>query len=472
MSSAAFCETKGLSKKRVTRRAFYLFLNLLAASTAPFLVPSVQSAQPSPQQPQIVVDSDDKYLALTEGQRVRILVQMIHAGRATLADRLLNTYPFKGKHARNRTLFIEGMILKVNGDQKAAIANFRSALADDPNLSLVRMELAHSLYSTKQDDGAKHHLTLLRDSAPSVDTSKQFDRFIDAVDARNPWSLDAYFSLAPSTNFNNGSSEEIIFIDGLPFRLSANSVEKSGIGFRGGVNGSYTLRAGKDLDFIAGAGLNFTEYDGNVFDDQIVSQSLSVQQRSERGTFTAGIHAYQRWSGTDEFSWSIGPQISMRMRLAPKLGLFSKLRHSIIDYKQTDYRSGHKLSADHRLSYSFSDGTIGYLIAGGERSISELDYNDYWAASGGVGIYHEAPYGITIYAEAEVRRQVHDGRYPVINEARKDTRVEIDVSLAKRDFEVFGLTPRVHYSYIKNMSNSLFDDYETHGANLTLTRQF
>lgn len=457
-----------LSKGRVTRRALYLLLGC-ALAVIPQLTAHAATTTSSAKQ---VIDSDAKFAALTEGQRIRVLIQMIRVGRHELADRLLNSYPFKGKHAVNRTLFIEGMILKAGGNNQGAITNYRRALADDPKLSLVRMELAHTLYLTEQDDGAKHHLSLLRDSAPSVDTAKQFDRFIDRVDARNPWSLDAYFSLAPSTNFNNGSSEEIIFINDMPFRLSANSVEKSGIGVRGGVNGSYTLRTGKGLDFIAGAGLNFTEYDGNTFDDQIVSESLAVQKHTERGTFTAGIHAYQRWSGTDEFSWSIGPQLSMRLRLAPKVSLFSKLRHSIIDYKEADYRSGHKISVDHRLSYSFSAGTVGYLIAGGERSMSKRDYNDYWAASGGLGLYHEAPFGITIYAEAEVRRQLHEGLYPVINRARKDTRVEIDVSLAKRDFEVFGLTPRVHYSYIKNMSNSVFDSYETHGANLTLTRQF
>ena len=35
-----------------------------------------------------------------------------------------------------------------------------------------------------------------------------------------------------------------------------------------------------------------------------------------------------------------------------------------------------------------------------------------------------------------------------------------------------GLTPQVHYSYIRNLSNSPIDRYETHGANLTLTRRF
>jgi tetratricopeptide (TPR) repeat protein len=459
------------SKERVTRRALYLFVGLLATLLLPATAEAQQPRAPGAQAP-IVIDSDEKFAALSEGQRLRILIEMIHAGRHDLADRLLHAYPFREKHARNRTLFIEGMILKARGNHAAAIANFRSALADDPDLSLVRMELAHSLYATEQDDGARHHLELLQAAAPTTDTAKQFDRFIDTIDARRPWTLNAYVSLAPSTNFNNGTSERIIFINGLPFAISGNSREKSGIGVRGGANGSYKLRAGKDLDIVASAGLNFTEYDENTFDDLILSQSLSAVKHTANGTVSAGILATERWSGHDEYSFAFGPQITVRQRLAPKLSVLTRLRHTIIDYRHATYRNGHNTSLDNRLSWSFSPGTVGYLLTGAEHSVSRRKFNDYWAASGGLGLYYEAPHGINIYAEAEVRRQWYKAPYPIIFDKRRDTRLELDVSLSKRDFDIFGVTPQLHYSYIKNWSNSPIDEYESHGANLTLTRQF
>ena len=73
---------------------------------------------------------------------------------------------------------------------------------------------------------------------------------------------------------------------------------------------------------------------------------------------SGSLIATQRYSGMDEFSWTFGPQISLRQQLAPKLGIRSKLRYSIIDYKRADYRSGHKSTAEHRLSYSFADATV------------------------------------------------------------------------------------------------------------------
>lgn len=461
-----------LGPGRAARRALYLFLTTILAAFTLISSASSQAKQPPPPAPSITIDSDAKFAIQPEKVRLKLLISMVRARRHQLAARLLTSYPFTGPHARNRTLFIEGIILKSRNDIKGATGKFRSALADDPNLSLVRMELAHTLYLAKQDDGAKHHLELLRSSAPTIETGKQFDGFIDAIDARDPWSLDAYVSLAPSTNFNNGTSEEIIIINGLPFRLSRNSRGKSGIGYRGGANGSHALRTGKSLDFIAGAGVNFTEYDGNAFDDLILSQSLSVQKRTGKGRLTASVIATQRWSGLEEFSLTIGPQITLRHRIAPKLAMFTKLRHSVIDYRHAKYRSGHKTSAEQQFSYSLADGTVAYLIGGGERSTSKQKFNDYWAASAGLGLYHEAPYGITLYGEAEVRRQWHEGIYPIIAKARKDTRVDIQITLKKRDFDILGLTPQVQYSYIRNFSNSAIDRYETHGANITLTKKF
>ena len=431
-----------------------------------------QAQQGAVAQHALHISNDAEFAQLSEKHRLHTLIRLIQTGRHELAARLLETYPFTGPLAANRELFLKGMILKARGDLNGAVEHYRAALASDPNLSLVRMELAHTLFLLEEDDGARHHLGLLQSAAPTIETSKQFDRFIDSIDARRPWAFNAYVSLAPSTNFNNGTSEETIIINGLPFTVSGNSREKSGVGVRGGANGSYRFRTGLDLDVIVGAGINFTEYEGNEFDDLIFSQSLMVQKKYPRGRVTAGVVATERFTGSEEFSWSVGPQVSVYHRLAPKLSLYAKLRHTVIDYEQADYRSGHKMTIENRLGYAFNPGTVAYLFAGGERSVTDRNHLDYWAGFGGLGLYYEAPAGITIYAEAEIRRQIHDGIYPVIFERRKDTRADISVSLHKRDFDFMGVTPQLHYSYIRNFSNSPIDRYEAHGANVTLTRKF
>lgn len=443
---------------------------LLAAVFAPAL--SHASQAPALQHSKIIVKSEQDFASLDDRNRFRVMLRLVKSGNHDIAGQLLRKYPLQGKFAQPRTLFLEGMIAKGRNDYRLASKKFRSALAIDPNLSLVRAELAHTLYLLEEDDGARHHLNLLKSSAPNAVVARQFDNFIDAIDARRPWTFDAYISMAPSTNFNNGTSEEIIIVNGLPFRITGNSREKSGVGIRGGANAGYTLRAGKDLDFIVAAGVNFVEYEGKDFDDIIVSQSIFMRRQYGRGAIYVGGRANQRWSGRYEKSWSIGPEIRIVHQIAPKTAIRTKLRHNFINYDVAEYREGWLFNMDNRLSYSLRDGTIGYLIGGLIRGNTQRDYLDYWGLYGGIGVYHEAPYGITLYSETKVGRQLHDEEYLGLGFTRKDTRVEVNMSLTKRDFDWYGFAPQLLYTYIRNFSNSPFDKFETHGANVTLTKSF
>ena len=78
-----------LSKERVTRRALYLFLGCLICFLTLVCQQPAHAAQPSPTRPGIVIDSDTKFAALPDGQRLQLLIQMIRSGRHRLADRLL-----------------------------------------------------------------------------------------------------------------------------------------------------------------------------------------------------------------------------------------------------------------------------------------------------------------------------------------------------------------------------------------------
>ena len=107
------------------------------------------------------------YTAAPEEQRVMILVKLTKSGQPDAAEVLLSDNPLRGPYAANRTLFIEGLILKAKGDLTGAATKFRAALADDPGLTLVRSELAQTLVMLEEDDSAKHHLQLLAAEAPT-----------------------------------------------------------------------------------------------------------------------------------------------------------------------------------------------------------------------------------------------------------------------------------------------------------------
>lgn len=409
------------------------------------------------------------FSTLPENMRLRIMLKMIKFGKQDEAERLLQAHPLTGRHSANRTLFLEGLIAKVRKQYKIATKKFRAALASDPKLTMVRAELAHTLFITKQDDGAKHHLELLSGAAPTPELAKKFDRFIDAVDARRPWKISSYLSMAPSTNFTYGTTRRIAPGGGT---IAGNSRKKSGIGVTGGANASYTFKPGSDLSVVTAAGVNFRQYEGKTFDDLIVSQDVSLVRKHKTGKIAIGVSTSQRRAGVNEFILEGGPYISVTQSINNKSQFYAKLRHLRTDFKQADYRNGGTTTLDTRLSNTLSSDTVFFLLSGAQRTTTKLDHLDFWAAYGGVGLYKELPFGVTIYTQAKLTQKYYDGNFFGLNEPQKDTKVDFVASFTKRDFDIFGLAPRLDYIYSKSMSNSIFSQYSTHGANITMTKAF
>jgi hypothetical protein len=451
-------------QEHIPRYALGLFLPLLLLTNT--LVQQVKAAEQTP------VAQAARFADLPESQRLRILIRMIKAGVYDQAELLLNNTPFQARHAENRTLFLQGLIAKGRKKYDLAAKRFRTALANDPKLTMVRAELAHTLFLNNEDAGAKHHLKLLAGAAPTPELAKQFDRFIDAIDARRPWRLSAYVSMAPSTNFNNGTSRTTLPFGGGALVIDANSRKKSGIGIRGGANASYTFKPAKDIYLTVGAGVNFTQYGGKTFDDTIISQTVAITRKYKSGRVNFGVSVSERFSGKDEFIIEAGPYVSLDHRFNNKRSIFAKLRHLRTRFKQADYRNGGTTTLDLRLSHTFAQDTVGYLLSGAQRTTTKRDHLDYWAVYGGAALYKELPFGITLYGEAKATRKLYDGDFPLLGQAQRDTRLDFSASFTKRDFNIFGFAPRLDYTYTKSMSNSVFSEYATHGANISMTKAF
>ncbi len=414
-----------------------------------------------------------QFSQLPEKARLHILMRMIRANALDDAEQLLNANPFTGKHAENRTLFLQGLIAKLRQNYDLAISKFRKALSNDPKLTLVRAELAHTLFLTENDDGAKHHLQLLSKAAPTTDQAKQFDNFLDAIDARRPFKASAYVAMAPSTNYTNGTTTRQVTLNGLPFTITGNGLKQSGIGIRAGANASYTLHPGKDLSVIAAAGINLTQYKGRDFDDTMISQSLSVVRTHKQGKISVGVSANQRWSGADEFIHEIGPELAITQRLDKSTSLQIRTRHLQSRFKTSKFRNGYTTTSDIRLSQGFGADSAVYLLSGAQRTITKRKHLDFWMGYVGAALYRETSiFGLNLYAEGKIYRKLHDGDYPLLSAPQKDTKISLLASFTKRDWDFMGVAPRLDITYVRNMSNSPFSDYSSWGANITMTKGF
>jgi len=61
---------------------------------------------------------------------------------------------------------------------------------------------------------------------------------------------------------------------------------------------------------------------------------------------------------------------------------------------------------------------------------------------------------------------------PFFGIPRENNRFEGEVTITKRDLTFMGVAPQVTYSVIHNTSNSVFDEYTSHGLDFKLVKEF
>lgn len=391
---------------------------------------------------------------------------------------MLRQKPFEGPLAANRTLFVEGLIERSRGKPSKAVAKFRAALAGNPSLTLVRAELAQTLHEIGEDDGAKHHLELLMGEAPDAAAAAGIKSFIDRIDESRPYTISAYLSLAPSTNVNNGTSNDKIYLFGLPFDIDPQAKKQSGVGLSAGVSAGYSKRLNDDFSAVFGAGLNGRFYEDDEFNQLSASQSAELRRLHERGYVGFGIVASESTSGEDMWSpavnyWSLGPRLGLSHQLDPKnrLNASSTVEFRTYDDSQSIY-DGHAVLNDVALSHAFDASLIGYMGAGLDRVVTESDHLDYWSPSLSIGFYKEWTWGVTTDAQIEGRLSKYDDVFPLMAGPREDERLGARLSLTKRDFDIWGYAPVIEYSYTLNSSNVAFYDYDSHTIDFRLTKDF
>lgn len=456
-----FCETQTRM-----RTALCALSCLLLASTA---VWANSPIAPSPQQ-------IAEYEASSESTRVKLLIELARSGQHDLAEVLLVRYPLTGEFGPNRQLFIEGLILKAHGNLTGAAKNYRVALADDPSLTLVRAELAQTLFQLEEDDSAKHHLNLLMAEAPNEYEAQGIRSFIDTIDARRPFTFNAYVSVAPSTNVNNGSSNETIYAPlwGVEMDIDDESRKQSGVGFSTGFSAGYSHRLGNDFSVVLGGGVNASLYTDSDFNMFGASQSAELRYLLAGGFVGAGLVASENMKN-DEIGlsyYSYGPRISLQKAITPQDRINLSSVYEWRTYPDTSTSDGTALMIDGSWNHAFDSSLTASLGAGYDRIKTEVDFTSYETYSGSVGAYKELSKGITVDINGEVRRSIFDAMHPIAGVVREDTRLTATVALTKRDFNIWGYAPSLEYTYVYNDSNISLYEFDSHALDFRLSKDF
>jgi len=396
-------------------------------------------------------------------------------GRADQAEVLLKQFPLQGPLAHNRTLFLRGLICFAHGDYPAAAREYREVLANDPHLTLVRSELAQTLAAMDENDAAKHHLELLKADAPNQADAQGIQSFIDRIDERRPYTVAGYVSLAPSTNFNGGSSHTTVYSPVFGWGdIPQTSQKTSGIGVSGGISLGFNKRLNDYFQLVTAANVDGRAYADSDYDLVSFSQSAEMRRIISGGYVSAGLVASQLVAPTAlKLSYySYGPRLAFAKDLSQHNRLQASTVYEYRDYGAGSSQNGWASTNTATLSHAI-DSTFSLSATAGYDHVSQgFDFTTYHTYSFGVGAYKEMSHGLTVQLDAMAKLSDFEGINPVALLTRQDQRYIGSVTLTKRDWNMLGFAPSLNYTYTRNVSNIALYDYDSHSVDFRLTKDF
>jgi hypothetical protein len=312
--------------------------------------------------------------------------------------------------------------------------------------------------------------------APNEYEAQGIRSFIDTIDARRPFTFNAYVSVAPSTNVNNGSSNRTIYapIWGVEMDIDDESREKSGIGFSTGFSAGYAHRLGNDFSVVMGGGVNASLYTDSDFNTYNASQSAELRYLLTGGFLGGGLVASENMKN-DEIGlsyYSYGPRVSLQKAITPRDRINLSSVYEWRTYPDTSTSDGTALLIDGSWNHAFDSSLTASLGAGYDRIKTEIDFTSYETWSGSAGLYKELPKGITVNLDGEVRLSEFDAMHPIAGVTREDTRLTGTVALTKRDFNIWGYAPSLEYTYVYNDSNISLYEFDSHALDFRLSKNF
>jgi outer membrane protein len=416
---------------------------------------------------------------LSPQQQFIAIEQLLRAGQFETAGRLLDAASYANPLDRANKRFYQAMVERGHGRNKDAVVIFREVLAQHPEFTRARLELAHTLFVINEDDSARHNFELVLGGASAMPGLQETVRsYINAIDGRKRWDFTTFLTIAPSTNLNQGANAQAITVNGLPFQLAGRNVKTSGVGVYTGFQAGYRHPMTDAIDLVVSGGAQAKRYKDGDFNDTLVNASIGPKWRFERGFLGLYGVADHRWIADGDYATTYGGIISGGFSLTAADLLFADAgcseRRFDHDWKSADltYQNGHVCFASGRYDHYFDSRTYMRVLGTVGEERTGRAHLDNRSRGIGLGGYREIPWGISIYLQGLYTDSRYDGVYPSFADVRHDRRTDISLNLTKRDLVIFGLAPQLQYTFTHNDSNIPLHTYDAHGLALTLTKRF
>ena len=403
---------------------------------------------------------------LTDMQAARMLIR---SGRLEHARAFLEQARPSDEEESIERLFLLGRIEMQLGMPGRAAERFEAILAQYPELTRVRLELAQAYFHAGRDDKAKHHFnSSLADELPSS-VEAAVESFLRGIDARKRWSVSLSASMLPETR---RSGREEVLIGGVPFRLDEDARASSGVGVLLSTGASYSPTITDDMRGVLAASVAAKLYERSDWNDVSTSADIGLTRLSDNGSVSGGLRVGRRWTGGEPYQRSLGPWAQARWRLSNSTHLSLALSAGHRTHDERHDRDGWRIAATPRLLRALNSRTSIAVEPTFEMVEARTDrHGSRLVGLGGTILRSfEGGLSISLSPSAHVRR--YAAKDPIFGTRQVDRNFRLGIRVLHRSLRYAGFAPYIGYSLEWNRSSIPIHEYRNHGVNAGVSRTF
>ena len=397
---------------------------------------------------------------------------LFRAGRLEDARKLLEQARPEDDEERIERVFLLGLIDARLGLLRRAAQRFEAILAERPELTRVRLELAQVYHALGRDEKARFHFEAsLADRLPSS-VEAAVEGFLDGIDARRRWSLSLSTAVVPESNPVKRTDRKRVRIGGVPFDLNPDARESSGVGYLVTTGASFSPMITDDLRGVFVASSAAKLYKQPDRNDVSVHGEVGLARLFDKGSVSGGLRLGRRWLATDPYSHEIGPWMRGRLRLSPGTRLEVNLSAVNRNHHRQEVKDGWRFRLKPAWTYTLRAPTS--IETSLELELAETRESHHASRTAGLGITasHAFQGGLSISPSVSAQIRRHAGPDPLFLKKRHDRQFRIAVNILHRALQYQGFAPYVGYSVEWNRSNIPLNTYRNHGAVFGISKKF
>lgn len=409
---------------------------------------------------------------LTQSNVLDLARSSITAGRLDDADNLLASVQ-EDLVDRNDLDFLRGTLALAHNDYTGAITAFRAILARDPSLNRVRLDLARALFLNGDYAIAEFHFRIAEAASLPPDVQANVERFLNEIKRRKHWSVDVAVGIQPDTNVNAATTVKTVSLFNTPFQLDQNAQKTSGIGFTGGLGGSYQIDTGDNSRLVMGGNFSDTDFAGHKFDDRSAGAYFGPRFLIGAGSeVTVEATSTRRWYGDQDYYWGVGGRVEGKTALSPRWLLTGAVDAQRLTYDMQPLQTGFVTTVSSGITYGIDSQSFIRMDAAviheqtRERSFRDTQYFV------GPTYYREFTHGFGVNLSVNADFARYDAPLAAFSTTRHDNTVNYQIGVLNRNVSLFGFTPIFTYTHTNRYSNIDLYAFDRDRVTIGVTQNF